>query len=179
MLEGEAYFEVKHDPEKPFLIHTETMVTQVLGTSFNVSSYPKAAQIKVTVLSGKVAVYERLASGRAVAGKVHFLEANQEVVYQKNLHQFLKIKNEIKSTDAAAWREGNLMFKSAELSEIIQRLERHYGITITTDAELNCPVTVNFNKEPLDRVMRVLAQLVNGQLTYKNGQYHLGGVLCQ
>jgi len=178
-LEGEAYFDVKHDPEKPFLIHTETMVTQVLGTSFNVSSYPQDQQIKVTVLSGKVAVYERGTVSKTAVGKVHFLESNQELVYQKALHQFMKVQNKTRPADAAAWKDGNLIFKSVELSEVVRRLGRHYGITIRTDAELDCPVTANFNKEPLERVMRVLAQLVNGQLSYKNGQYHLTGVLCQ
>jgi transmembrane sensor len=178
-LEGEAYFNIQHDQKRPFLIHSATMVTQVLGTSFNISSYPDNQQIKVTVLSGKVAVYERGANGKAVSGKVHFVEANQEVMYQKHSHQFFTVKKEIKSIDAAAWKEGNLIFKSTELSEVIQRLERHYGTTIQTDVVLDCPVTVNFNKEPLDRVMRVLAQLVNGQLEYKDGQYHLTGILCQ
>ncbi|MET3115649.1 hypothetical protein AAKU52_003401 [Pedobacter sp. CG_S7] len=53
---GEAYFEVEHEQHRPFIIHTGAIITQVLGTSFNINAYALNKNIKVTVLTGKVAV---------------------------------------------------------------------------------------------------------------------------
>ncbi|TDQ11520.1 FecR family protein [Pedobacter metabolipauper] len=178
-LEGEAYFDVRHDAKKPFLIHTQNMVTQVLGTSFNVSSYRQNNSIKVTVLSGKVAVYENSETGKPKPNGVLFVTANQEIVYSKSKKQFYPHKDAVKPADAAAWKEGNLIFKDTEIDEVVQRLERHYAIQIQMDPALDCPVTVNFDHEPLSRVLRVLAQLVNGRILYKDGRYHLTDVICQ
>ena len=178
-LEGEAFFKVKHEEKRPFLIRTQDMVTQVLGTSFNVSAYPQEQQIKVTVLSGKVAVYKQTNSPHETPEQPLFLTTNQQGIYSKKQKSLVLNKKEIKSTDAVAWKEGNLIFKDTELREVIGRLERRYAIRIDMDTDLTCPVTVNFDNEPLERVMRVLAQLVNGKVNYNSGRYRLSGVLCQ
>ncbi|MDX5397043.1 MAG: FecR domain-containing protein, partial [Hymenobacteraceae bacterium] len=57
-LEGEAFFDVQRNPEKPFLIHAQQSVTQVLGTSFNVEAYENQPEVKVTVVTGKVSLAE-------------------------------------------------------------------------------------------------------------------------
>ncbi len=178
-LEGEAFFNVKHEEKRPFLIHTQDMITQVLGTSFNISSYPQEQQIKVTVLSGKVAVYEQAKPGQVNAAQPLFLTANQQGLYSKTRRSLTLNKKAVKSAEAVAWKEGNLIFKDTELREVVQRLERRYAVQIEMDTSLRCPVTVNFNNEPLERVMRVLAQLVDGQMAYKAGHYQLTGVVCQ
>lgn len=178
-LEGEAFFNVRHEKKRPFLIHTKDMITQVLGTSFNVSSYPQDKEIKVTVISGKVAVYEQHLSGKREPAKPIFLTANQQATYSKEQKSFVLNKRPLRSIDAAAWKEGNLVFKDTELREVVQRLERKYAIQIEMDSTLRCPVTVNFNDEPLERVMRVLGQLVNGQVSHHEGHYQLTDVLCQ
>ncbi|EOR92697.1 putative anti-sigma factor [Arcticibacter svalbardensis MN12-7] len=178
-LEGEAFFKVKHDPQRPFLIHTQNLVTQVLGTSFNVNSFPQENQIKVTVLSGKVAVYEQEMQGKKNLNKTLFLTANQQGVYSKKQKNISLNKKNIKSEEAVAWKEGNLIFKDTELSEVVHNLERRYAIRIEMEKTMSCPVTVNFNNESLERVMRVLAKLVNGQVSYENGHYRLTGAICE
>jgi transmembrane sensor len=179
ILEGEAFFNVKHEEKRPFLIHTQAVVTQVLGTSFNISSYPGDKQTKVTVISGKVAVYEAAEPGQPNPNKPLFLTANQQGVYTKKQKNLLLNKQKVKSNDAIAWKEGNLIFKDTELSEVIGNIERRYAIRIEMESSLSCPVTVNFNNEPLDNVMRVLAKLVNGKVTSRNGTYQLSGKICQ
>src|SRR5690606_7625428 len=56
VLEGEAFFKVKRDEQRPFIISSKGIRTTVLGTSFNISSYAGDEEVKVTVISGKVAV---------------------------------------------------------------------------------------------------------------------------
>lgn len=179
-LDGEAYFEVKHETARPFLVHSQSVVTQVLGTTFNVRSYAESRKIKVTVLSGKVAVYETGKDGKSITKQPLMITANQEVVYAKSSRQLAYNLKPIQSADAAAWKEGNLIFKNTELSEVIYALERRYNVKIALDnSMLNCPVTANFNNEPVENVMRILPGLVEGKLSKYNGHYRLSGAGCQ
>ncbi len=177
-LEGEAYFKVKRNEKKPFLIHTQGIVTKVLGTSFNISSYPDENQIKVTVLTGKVAIYKKPADGEKLPQRL-YLTANQQGVYDKNQKTSNLSKKDVKSINSVAWKEGNLIFKDTELPEVIRRLERRYAIRIEIDSTINCPVTVNFKNETLQSVMRILPKLVNGDIKYHDGHYQLTSVQCQ
>src|SRR5690625_6727137 len=56
ILEGEAFFDVVPDPDKPFIVHSENLRTKVLGTSFNIRAFEDEQDIKITVATGKVAV---------------------------------------------------------------------------------------------------------------------------
>ena len=58
-LEGEAFFDVKRDVNRPFLIYANGSTTEVLGTSFNVNAYPSENIVEISVVTGKVAVYSR------------------------------------------------------------------------------------------------------------------------
>jgi ferric-dicitrate binding protein FerR (iron transport regulator) len=178
-LEGEAYFDVAHDKSRPFLIHSGGMITKVLGTSFNISSYKESEKFRLTVLTGKVAVYRDEAPEGGGSGQVALLTANQELIYSKTQRQSSRQGKVAKPADAVAWKEGKLIFKDEELKEVIQRLERHFAVSISIDDIQNCPVTVNFDNEPLDRVLRVLSQVVNGKIEYRNGRYELTDVHCQ
>jgi transmembrane sensor len=179
-LEGEAYFEVKHETQRPFLVHTQSVVTQVLGTTFNVRSYAESGRIKVSVLSGKVAVYETDKAGKNITPQPLMVTANQEVIYSKVNRQLAYNTKQVISADAAAWKEGNLIFKNTELSEVINVLERRYNIDIALDSTmLNCPVTVDFNNQPIKQIMQILPHLVEGKLSESKGIYRLSGAGCQ
>src|SRR5882757_576539 len=55
-LEGEAFFDVKHDPDHPFIIHTGKLDVKVLGTSFNIKAYPNDSTMETTLIKGKVEI---------------------------------------------------------------------------------------------------------------------------
>src|SRR5690606_37889089 len=55
-LDGEAFFDVAHDPDKPFIVHTSSIQIKVLGTSFNVRSYAEDNTIETTLVQGKVRI---------------------------------------------------------------------------------------------------------------------------
>ncbi|TZF82517.1 hypothetical protein FW774_13480 [Pedobacter sp. BS3] len=75
-LTGEAFFQVTHNPQKPFIAHTDGLNTCVLGTSFNINAYPQLAQVRVSVATGKASV---TANHKVLA----MLAANQQVAYTK------------------------------------------------------------------------------------------------
>lgn len=127
-LEGEAYFVVEHDESRPFLVHTEEVTTRVLGTSFNIRSYPEDKHVRVVVVSGKVALLNQ--ETRDVENQVT-LEANEWADYSIVNHSFSTDSGDI--TSFTAWNENVLLYHDKELREVASELERWYGVTIYFD----------------------------------------------
>lgn len=118
-LNGEAFFEIAHDPDKPFIIHTQHTITRILGTSLNINAYPSENDIQVTVVSGKVEVN--------TDNNNVILHAGQAAVCSKTDNQLIK-KNITKAADYALWRSGTLVFHHTPLSEVIRTLQRVYNM---------------------------------------------------
>lgn len=122
-LEGEAFFDVATDPDRPFIIHTGDMNTTVRGTSFNVKAYPQLNEQVVSVLTGKVEVG---AGGKMLA----MLTPDKQVVY--------KLKNntsrtmDVDASETVAWKDGKLVFINAGIEEIKLRLKQRFN----TDMEI-------------------------------------------
>ena len=152
-LEGEAYFEVAKDERHPFLVHTRNLTTRVLGTRFNVNAYSGSGSIEVTLLEGKVML--------SAPSDTLLLAPHQRAVFMDNILAIAhrdSISNPraagafsgppVKATpvltklaadhdeDAAAWREGNLVFRNTPVEDIIPRLERKFSIRIQCDSAL-------------------------------------------
>ncbi len=120
-LEGEAFFEVAKNPEKPFIIHTGTMQTTVRGTSFNVKAYPQLAENVVTVRTGKV--------GISLQGKqLALLTPDQQVIYHTLNGRFETGMAD--AENAAGWRNGRLILNSASADELKLRLKQQYNIDL-------------------------------------------------
>lgn len=179
-LEGEAYFEVAKDEQHPFVVHTRDLSTRVLGTRFNVNAYPGSHPIEVTLLEGKVML--------AAAADTLYLAPDQKATFTaNNLHVVEKapgltavrdsarqnttgeprraalIREPVDhASDAAAWREGNLIFRNTVLEEIMPSLARKYNIRIQSDpALLRQPVTIviTANQSAEDALLEVTRQL--------------------
>ena len=164
-LVGEAYFEVVHDPEKPFLVTTGKMRTQVLGTSFNLKAYANEPKIKVAVTSGKVGV---------IAGKSSLLlTPNQTADYDPKGDKLLKQS----ITDASAlraWTEGALIFREQTLNEITRTLMRRYNtnIIIQNSQIAKSILNAHFDKnESLENVIGVLCTYVDARYKHEGTTY--------
>ncbi len=123
-LEGEAYFKVARNERMPFVIETETLTTEVLGTEFNVKSY-KESQTHVTLVNGSVRV------GMPTLGKTVVLEPGEEITYAENGYQ-------VKKVDTAyytQWHEGYFYFDDFYLSDILKDLGRWYNVTIAMEKD--------------------------------------------
>lgn len=122
-LEGEAFFEVVRNPEKPFIVQLEKGAVQVLGTSFDINAYKTQPEIVTSVATGKVAFIPGASKPDTV-----FLTPNKKSVYNTRTRT-----TEIKETDAMAdkaWIDGVLLFDAVTLGEIALALERYYGKTV-------------------------------------------------
>lgn len=124
-LEGEGYFEVTPDAEKPFVVHTPTVDVKVLGTSFNVMAYAADPRTEVTLVSGKVDVQ--------VGESGEILHPEQQFVWNNSSREY-----EVKRVDVSAytgWKEGILSFKAMPLEELCSRLSRWYDISFRFSGE--------------------------------------------
>ena len=121
-LDGEGYFEVTANKERPFTVNTSNLQVTALGTRFNIQAYPDD-DIAVSLLEGQVHVQ----TGHQEA----LMAANEVVVWsaEKGLTHY---KNKLVQP-AAQWITGELMFVDERLSQIAKALEKHFGVTIIID----------------------------------------------
>ncbi|NHA04443.1 FecR family protein [Mucilaginibacter sp. HC2] len=163
-IKGEAYFEVKHDTDHPFVIQSGAVKTVVLGTSFDIQAYAYAKSIDVTVVSGKVGVSANTSTRTAM------LTANQRTVYQKATATLVKenYPNAAKFLDR---RKGIFDFNGASLAEVIHDLEIQYGIRITLTpgltskafyGRLETTYPISYTLDKLSTVMELRWEKQNG-----------------
>lgn len=151
-LNGEAYFEVSKDKEHPFIVQTETIDVQVLGTHFNVDAYRDNPDVRTTLLTGSVAVSNKNNSVRMV------LKPNEIAIYNK-VEQKLTRKALENAKDEISWRHGEFIFDDLPLQEIARELSNSFGasIRISDTALQDYRITARFrNGEDLETILSVL-----------------------
>ncbi|WP_149207124.1 FecR family protein [Flavobacterium johnsoniae] len=147
-LEGEAYFEVAKNKNKPFIVKSNNQSIEVLGTHFNVHSYNNESVVKTTLLEGSVAVTYK--NQKAI------LKPGQQSDVSDN---FSKIKvKEVDPEEAVAWKNGRFKFDNADLKNVMRQLERWYGIKVeyrgnVSDVRFNGGT---FRNKNLSEVLKVL-----------------------
>ncbi|MBC5993522.1 FecR family protein [Pontibacter cellulosilyticus] len=173
-LEGEAFFEVKRDVERPFIIHSNEAQTKVLGTSFNLRAYPDEPLVELAVATGKVAFSLKEQKKEVIVTPGFAVQLN-------TLSNELR-KEEIPGENAWAWKTGKLQFANEELKNILPVLERYYDteIELKNSALGTCRFTGTFQQADLEEVLQVLTATM--QLKYieqdKQG-YSLTGQGCK
>jgi hypothetical protein len=123
MLVGEAFFEVKHDKQHPFIVQTDDFRVKVLGTKFNVSAYPTDNVVETVLAEGKVSLEKNEAG---LFEKAIDLLPNQLVSFNRTTKEtYLRT---VDTDNYILWTEGLLKFESTDLSRITKRLERYYNV---------------------------------------------------
>jgi len=148
-LTGEAYFEVKKNPEKPFLVETEKIKTRVLGTSFNIKAY-KNSQTKVSVNTGIVEVDIKEISEKIILIK------NQQLSFINAAELLLSHDN---SEDFSAWTKNTIVLNNTSLGETAKILENWYDIEINfSGKELQeLKISGKFKNEKLINILKSIA----------------------
>jgi ferric-dicitrate binding protein FerR (iron transport regulator) len=166
-LQGEAFFKVVRDEERPFLVHTGKLRTQVLGTSFNIHAYPEENTIRVSVLTGKVSVSVFQDTASITPQQQHLLTVNQQVQYDRHTNSFSK--EELLSVEhTIEWTEGKLVLRKASFQEVASTLERWYNIHVEAkQSEVgDCTFTSSFQEgTTLQDVLKMLS--ITNRITYK------------
>lgn len=159
VLEGEAFFEVKKDPKKPFSVQSGELMTIVLGTSFNVKAYRESKYTQVVVLSGRVTV-KRLKQETAPEKNL-LLRPNEQLTYD-NASREIK-KEVVVASQVAGWKNGILLLQNASFEESVRVLERWYGVKIMFETERlrHRKVAASFERATLKHVLKTLSLGLN------------------
>lgn len=173
-LEGEAFFDVAHNKEKPFVITVKLGSITVLGTQFNVNANAGSDSVTITVKSGKV-------SFQPNDSKTPFIiVANEELSY--SLHTSKALIKPVFGYNAGAWFDKNIKFDATPLSEIIDQLSQIYDIKYTVENPklLSCKFSGNFNNANLSEINSILSKTFPVQIV-KTGDriYKISGKSCK
>ena len=123
-LEGEAFFEISKNPQKPFIVHTGNISTCVTGTAFNVNAYHENNSITVAVYEGSVSTILHRDDGSDTLR----LRRSDMAVYEKAGNKLSKTGYNYVET--MGWKDGIIYFKDANCTDIFNYLERWYGVDI-------------------------------------------------
>ncbi|MDR6735691.1 MULTISPECIES: FecR family protein [unclassified Sphingobacterium] len=124
LLAGEAYFEVKKDSTKAFIVNARQIQTKVLGTSFTVKNYAELDDISVSVFTGKVQVI-------ANNNPLGVLTRGEQIRYTKNNHNSNQETFDL--TTRNSWMEGRVYLKQSSFAELALAVKNIYDVDIKTD----------------------------------------------
>jgi transmembrane sensor len=155
---GEAFFNVRTNPEKPFVVQLDQMSVTATGTRFNIFSFHNEDRVETTLEEGaiKVSIKDNeplnVKSGQQV---VYFVRSKKVLVRDVNTDTY------------TSWKENKLRFNDTPFEEVLRRIGRKYNVTfeITNPDLLNLKYTATFIDEPVDQVMQMLKTV--SPITYK------------
>lgn len=157
-LDGEAFFDVAPDKDRPFIVEAGPVSVKALGTSFNVKSYGDEEDIQTVLTSGKVEVFTDNTS--------YTIEPDQRVVYNKATGDMEKtgVTNGLMY---AEWRNNRLIFRSETLENIVRQLERTYNTEIIIESESlkQYKITGSAGNNSLESILQIMA--LTCPLTYE------------
>jgi ferric-dicitrate binding protein FerR (iron transport regulator) len=187
-LSGEAFFEVAKNPNKPFFVYANELVTKVLGTSFNIRAFPEDKNVEVKVRTGRVSVAvaqkisnQQSISTREVEGIV--LLPNQQAVLSRQEIRLVKslVENPtLLSTITPTPMRHSFVFEAAQASDVFNMIEQAYGIDIVFDEEVfsKCQFTANLTDESLYEKLDIICKSIEANYQILDAQIIISGKGC-
>lgn len=169
-LKGEAFFEVKPNPNKPFEINVNDVLVTVLGTSFNIKSEANG-YAEVVVKTGKVSVELKNKKNQKI-----ILKKGEKGIYKSSL-----LNKEINTNkNFNSWKTGILTFENEPLTSIISQLENYYKTTILIDSkESNCFASITLENQTLDQALKELQLLFGFDIKKNKNIIKLSNINCK
>ncbi|WP_276088135.1 FecR family protein [Pedobacter sp. JY14-1] len=158
-LEGKAFFDIAHNPLKPFIIYSGAVRTTVLGTAFDITAKPGSGVVKVNVIRGLVEVRSVKTHWSAVLPK------NSQVIFDE---QHMPLRKVVDASAELAWNQEDMEFNDISVADAKGRLESRFGYKIiVTDPALNA-ATFTYSmrsKEPMESFIAGLSSFIDGKYT--------------
>lgn len=161
-LSGEAFFNVQRNEEMPFIIGTGPLKIRVLGTEFNVESYPEDEYITTTLSQGSVKVYHNENEAAGIT-----MKPNEKLIYNNTSNTFSLVQ--ANAEEETSWTQGKMLFNEQPLSYILKTLERRYNVKFHYGKDINTEeiYTLQFkHSENIEEVMNILSILI-GHIDYE------------
>ncbi len=182
-LNGEAFFQVTKNADKPFLVYSGKVVTKVLGTSFRIKAYDQDADVSVDVRTGKVTVFKQLDKTQTepLRSEEIILTPNQQAVFVKKEDKFVKTLVEKPAVLNKENARNRFEFSETPIIEVLNTLEELYGVKIIYDADRlkDCNLTGSLNDGSFYDKLTIVCETI--QATYKvmDGQVVIDGKGCK
>lgn len=154
-LKGQAFFDVAKSKNNPFVVITNDMYIEVLGTQFNINAYPETKVVKTVLIEGSIRAYTKNTENSVL------LVPNQQVNIEPTSGKF-KV-TQVNAYEHSAWVTGKLVFNKVAFNDILKTLERKFAVQINnTNIDLGKQIfTAKFKNESIDQVLRAFKSEAN------------------
>lgn len=161
-LSGEAYFDVAHNPENPFIVKTGKLDIKALGTEFNVQAYPGDDVVATTLVEGKVLLEKTISGNKSTC--IGTMVPGQYVSCNFTSGKITSTKGNIDKY--VAWKDGKLVFDNEPITNVTEQLERMFNVEIDVDENVKyLTYTVTFFDDPLFLILDLMKETT--PITYK------------
>lgn len=159
-LDGDAYFVVEHDAQRPFRVRTANTITEDLGTAFVIHAHARDSVVEVIVVEGRVALRPGTSDSFGGARGVALTRGQLGRVEPSGL---VSVTDGVDVVAALAWTHGQITFDKTPLRDVRRALERWYDVRIELpDTALeNVPVSASFDHQSADQALGTLARLLD------------------
>ena len=163
-LKGEAYFNVVHNEDKPFVIEANDIRIKDIGTSFYINTNSSDGHGEVVLTSGKVAVYYKNAPD-----KVTILEPGEKAVFSKTEQKIVKSEND--DVNYMAFKTKDFVFDKTPLSEVVKTLNDvyHSNIVLKNNNLASIPIHGNYSNFALDTILKIIKGALPVNITKTSG----------
>lgn len=171
-LSGEGYFDIKHTPSQPFYVHTGKLLVKVLGTVFNIKSYPEQSNIEVTVTRGKVQVMKENKT-------LGVLTSSQQISYANSSENV--VLRRVDTSKVIAWKPAELHFDDIKMEEAAKRIEQRFNLIIefANPAIKECRVTATFSEDDMaEEVLAVICAVSKAEYSFNHNKIIIDGKGC-
>lgn len=176
-IEGEAFFEIAKDKNRPFIIEAGELEIQVLGTSFNLKSYKNDKILELGVKTGSVSISNK-SSGDSTLSNIFYLEPGELISINVLDNTFKKQKVDIDLL--TSWTKETLVFNDKNLSEVAIMLQRWYNIPVILENDLlnNCEFMGEYKNESLRNILEALKFSIGIEYLIKDNEVIINGKGC-
>lgn len=196
-LRGEAFFDIKRDTTKPFLVYANETVTKVLGTSFTIKAFEGEETVEVEVKTGKVAVYAQVESASVEQKQMVVLADEKILVPRPNKKIEVKPNHKVVFDRSRSVMEKSiadepillqslqnipeLSFNNQSIVQVFDALEEVYGVVIECDIQQlqKCNITTLLRDEPLFQKLDILCSALNLKYVIDADRIVISGAGCK
>ncbi len=162
VLSGEGYFNVAHNPDKPFIVKTEKLNIKAVGTSFNVLAYPDMNNIETTLVTGKVILDQINSNG--IIKTIGSMAPGQHIVY--NMATSLITSTEGNIEEYIAWKDGKLIFDDTPLIQVTEKLSKKFNVDFEVASDATDYIyTVTLTDETISQILDLMT--IASPIVYK------------
>ncbi|KAA0992796.1 FecR family protein [Dyadobacter aurulentus] len=180
-LSGAAFFDVSKNPEKPFIVYANELVTKVLGTSFSIKAFDTDSRVTVAVKTGRVSVFaNRHRADVDPETKGIILIPNQQADFQRENETISRSLIEQPKIVIAKKELEKFAFNNAPVTEIFEAMESAYGVDFLFDPEIlsSCRLTTSLSEETLFERLDVICEAIGASYKVVDAQIVISGRKC-